>query len=395
MRGDLLDVVLVVASLLFAVSGYRQGFVVGALSFVGFLGGGVLGAKAAPTIARSNALDGLPEAFVGLTVVLVAATIGQVLATVVGGALRSRLTFKPARQVDAAAGAVVSVISLLLVAWLVGGALARSSFPTVADQAKRSLVLATVDGLVPGQAKTFFASFRRLVDDRGFPNVFEDFTNPKITEVPAPDPALAKSPAVQLARSRVLKITGVATSCSRRIEGSGFVYAPERVMTNAHVIAGVRTPKVEVARGRSLDATVVLYDSDRDVAVLAVPGLDRTPLAFAGEAKTGANAIVVGYPQDGPFTVTAARVRQVQQARGPDIYESRTVVREIYALRARVLPGNSGGPLLAPNGAVYGVIFAAAADDANTGYALTADEVASDARAGQAATKAVSTRSCD
>jgi S1-C subfamily serine protease len=147
--------------------------------------------------------------------------------------------------------------------------------------------------------------------------------------------------------------------------------------------------------GRSLDAQVVLFDSNRDVAVLAVPGLNRTPLAFGRRAKSGADAIVVGYPQDGPFTPVPARVAAVQKARGPDIYQSRTVTREIYALRARVLPGNSGGPLLAPDGSVYGVVFAAAADDPKTGYALTADEVASDASRGATATQPVSTHGCD
>ena len=395
MRGDLLDVFLVIAALLFAVSGYRQGFVVGALSFIGFLGGGVLGAKIAPSVAHTALFNGLPEALVGLAVVFIAATTGQVLATVLGGALRSRLTFQPARQVDAVAGAAVSVISLLLVAWLVGTAVSQSPFPTLASQVKRSAVLATVDGLVPTQAKTFFKSFRRLINDRGFPSVFGDFTAPRLTDVPAPDPALASSRAVQLAHGRVLKITGVASSCSRRIEGSGFIYAPERVMTNAHVVAGVRTPHVEVSGGRTLDATVVLYDPNRDIAVLKVPGLDVTPLAFDGRAKSGANAVIVGYPQDGPFTPTAARVRQTQKARGPDIYESKQVVREIYALRARVLPGNSGGPLLAPDGGVYGVVFAAAAEDPSTGYALTSSEVAGDAAAGRTATDRVSTRGCD
>lgn len=395
MRGDLLDVILLVVSLLFAVSGYRQGFVVGVLSFVGFLGGGVLGAKVAPEIARSGPLDNLPEAVVGLGVVFLAASLGQLLATVVGAAVRNRLTFKPARQADAVAGAAVSVVSLLLVSWLVGTAVSSSPFPRVASQVKRSFVLATVDGLVPEQGKTFFASFRRLINDRGFPDVIGPFSSARTPEVPAPDPRLAASPVVQRARLQVLKITGEAPACGRRIEGTGFVYAPERLMTNAHVVAGVRNPKVEVSRGTRLDAKVVLYDPSRDVAVLSVPGLKRTPLRFGGEARTGADAIVVGYPQDGPFTAVAARVAAIQNARGRDIYQSGTVTREIYALRATVLPGNSGGPLLAPDGTVYGVIFAAAADDPAVGYALTAAEVASDARRGQTATVPVSTRGCD
>jgi S1-C subfamily serine protease len=394
-RGDLLDIILLVASLLFAVSGYRQGFVVGVLSFVGFLGGGVLGAKFAPEIARSGPLDSFPEAVVGLAVVFLAASVGQVLATVAGAALRNRLTFKPARQADAIAGAAVSVISLLLVAWLVGTALASSPFPRVASQVRRSYVLATVDGLVPESGKSFFASFRRLINDRGFPDVIGPFSSSHAPDVPAPDARLANSPVVQRAREQVLKITGEAPSCGRRIEGTGFVYATERVMTTAHVVAGVRRPKVDIGNGRSLDARVVLFDSARDVAVLAVPGLARTPLQFGPRAKSGSDAIVVGYPQDGPFTPVPARVAAVQKARGPDIYQSRTVTREIYALRARVLPGNSGGPLLATDGTVYGVVFAAAADDPKTGYALTAREVASDAERGSTATEAVSTHGCD
>ena len=395
MRGDLLDVILLAASLLFAVSGYRQGFVVGVLSFVGFLGGGVLGAKIAPEIANAGPLASFPEALVGLAVVFLAASLGQVLATVVGAAVRNRLTFKPARQADAVAGALVSVVSLLLVSWLVGLAVASSPFPKVNAQIRRSYVLGTVDGLVPDSGKAFFASFRRLINERGFPDVIGPFASSRAPDVPAPDPRLVGSPVVQRARQQVLKITGEAPSCSRRIEGTGFVYARDRVMTNAHVVAGVRHPKVQVGQGRSLDATVVLYDSSRDIAVLAVPGLDRTPLHFGGKARNGADAIVVGYPQDGPFTPVAARVAATQKARGPDIYQSRTVTREIYVLRARVLPGNSGGPLLAPDGAVYGVVFAAAADDERTGYALTAGEVASDARAGEVATERVSTRGCD
>ncbi len=394
MNGDLLDLLLVVAALLFAASGYRQGFVVGVLSFIGFLGGGILGAKVAPSLAGIGPLSNLPEAVVGLMIVFLAASIGQVLATLAGGARRRQLTAKPARQADAVAGAAISVVGLLLVSWLVGTAIASSPFPTLASQVKRSVVLSKVDALVPREGKAFFASFRRLIDDRGFPQVFDDFTTPRFRQVEPPDPALANSEAVRVARGRVLKITGIAPACSRSIEGSGFVYAPERVMTNAHVVAGVREPKVEV-NGRKVSATVVVYDPDRDIAVLAVPGLRVSSLAFAGEAKSGADAVVVGYPQNGPFTATASRVRAKQDARGPDIYQSKTVVREIYALRGRVLPGNSGGPLLAPDGKVYGVIFAAAADDPSTGYALTADEVRPDAVKGRTATAKVSTRNCD
>jgi S1-C subfamily serine protease len=392
--GSLLDVILVVACLLFALSGYRQGFVVGVLSFVGFLGGGVLGAKLAPSVAASQFFEQFPRTVVGLGVVFLLASIGQVLATLVGGAARKRLTWRPARQVDAVAGAVISVVSLLLVSWLVGRAVAESPYPGLAAQVKRSAVLTTVDDLVPIAGHRFFASFRDLVDEGGFPDVFQDLRAPDVTQVEPPDPRLAQSDVVKQVRPSVLKVTGIARRCSKSVEGTGFVYARERVMTNAHVVAGVDEPKVEVG-GEQLDATVVLFDPATDVAVLAVPGLTRTPLPFFAErAESGADAVVVGYPEDGPFDARSARVRSTIPARGQDIYGERQVTREIYALRALVRQGNSGGPLVDPQGRVLGVIFAAAADDRNVGYALTSDEVADEAREGAAATRRVGTQRC-
>lgn len=393
-RGDLLDLVLLGACLLFGISGYRQGFVVGVLSFVGFLGGGVLGAKVAPSIAHSGAFSGLPTTTVAVSVVFLAAVLGQLLATLGGSWVRKHIVWRPVRVVDAVAGSFVSVVSLLLVAWLVGTAVASSPFTGLAAQVRRSEVLKLVDSAVPGGAKGLFSSFRRLIDDRGFPEVFGDLVPTEVRPVDPPDAALSTSPVVQAVRSRVFKVTGVASSCSKRIEGSGFVYAPERLMTNAHVVAGVRRPEVHVGND-TLPATVVLYDPNRDIAVLAVPGLHVTPLTFAGRASTGDGAVVVGFPQDGPFRADAARIRGTQEAKGPDIYQRRTVVRQIYALRARVRPGNSGGPLISPGGRVYGVVFAAAADDPQTGYALTAAEVSTDATRGRTATAGVSTQGCD
>ena len=392
----MLDLVLVAAVLAFAVSGYRQGFIVGILSFVGFLGGGVLGAQIAPSLADSVATDGRTQALVAIIVVFVAASLGQLITTVVGGLVRDRIVWRPIRVIDSAAGALVSAVGVLLVAWLVGTAVAQSPFSTLARQVRHSAVLQAVDGVVPDVARAWFASFRRLVDQGGFPQVFGGLGPERIVPVDPPDPAVLGSAAVQKARPSIVKVTGVAPSCSRKIEGTGFVYAPQHVMTNAHVVAGVRDPQVTLGDGgRTLDARVVLYDPERDVAVLYVPDLGRTPLAFAGEAKSGDSAIVAGFPQDGPFNVVAARIRGSQEARGPDIYQRSQVTRQIYSIYATVLPGNSGGPLLDPTGKVYGVVFAAAVDDSNTGYALTAAEVASDAKAGADATRAVSTQGCD
>jgi S1-C subfamily serine protease len=174
------------------------------------------------------------------------------------------------------------------------------------------------------------------------------------------------------------------------------VFAPQRVLTNAHVVAGVRGgPTVVASHGRIFHARVVLYDPERDVAVLYVPGLRARPLAFAGQAASGNSAIVAGYPLNEQFTAVPARIGNEQSADSPDIYLTKTVTRDIYTVRALVRPGNSGGPLLAPGGSVYGVVFAAAVDAHDTGYALTAGEVASDVSIGRTATGLVSTQGCD
>ena len=392
---DLLDVILLIACAGFAVSGYRQGFIIGVLSFIGFFGGGVLGAKYGPALHSAFGLHGKSAVF-GLVVVFVAAALGQVLATVAGDFVRRRLTWHPARQVDAAAGGAISVISVLLVAWVLGTALAHSALTGVARQIQHSKILSAIDDIMPDSAKTWDSAFRRLVQQNGFPQVFGAIGGERIVPVAPPDPAVANSPAVREAEPDIVKITGIAPSCHRQLEGSGFLYAPQHVMTNAHVVAGVHSPSIETADGHKFDARVVLYDPRRDVAVLYVRGFTRPPLSFAGLAKSGDSAVVAGYPENGPFRPVAARIRAVQEAQGPDIYQSRQVTRQIYSVYATVRPGNSGGPLLSEQpGQVYGVVFAAAVDDPHTGYALTANEVSGDARTGSTATTAVSTQSCD
>ena len=144
-----------------------------------------------------------------------------------------------------------------------------------------------------------------------------------------------------------------------------------------------------------LPATVVLYDPRIDVAVLVVPRLHAPSLPFAGPLATSADAVIAGFPEDGPYVATPARVRGAELARGPDIYQDADVTRNIYAVRADVQPGNSGGPLLDRNGGVAGVVFGKAVNDATTGYALTAAQVSSAATAGRTATAPVSTRGCD
>jgi S1-C subfamily serine protease len=178
------------------------------------------------------------------------------------------------------------------------------------------------------------------------------------------------------------------------MEGTAFVVAPERVMTNAHVVAGVRSPRVGIPDGEPLTAEVVLFDPDTDIAVLAVPGLDRPVLERDANVRPGDDAAVVGYPNNGPLSVEPVRVRGEHALMGRDIYGDNAVTREVISLRGSVQPGNSGGPLVSDEGAVYGVIFAASLTDPDTGYALSLRQIDDALRQAETASTAVSTGPC-
>jgi S1-C subfamily serine protease len=390
---SVIDVLLVVLMLVFAVSGYRQGFVIGIMSFVGFFGGALIGLQLGPLLADQFSDEPVRIA-VSLVAVFGLAVLGQALAGWLGTHLRHAITSKTGQTVDDIGGAIVSLIAVALVAWLVAIPLGSSSMPWLARSVRNSALLGGIDKVMPAQAEVLSEALRDTLDTRGFPDVFGNLAPTRVTDVPAPDPALADSRVVATARRSVVKVLGSAPSCSRRIEGSGFVYAPRHVMTNAHVVAGTRSVAVEV-RGERHDARVVLYDPQRDLAVVYVPGLDAPVMPFAkADGRSGDGAIVLGFPLDGPYNAQSARIRDVRRITGPDIYDSGQVTREIYTIRALVLSGNSGGPLVASDGQVLGVIFAAAADDPSTGFAVTADEASSVATAGRDRTSSAGTGPC-
>ncbi len=396
MSGDLLDLILIALAAAFAVAGYRQGFIVGILSFAGFLGGAAVGASFAPALARSLVQGSAQQALVAIVAVFVAAMIGQLLASAIGAAVRSRVHWRPATLIDSVAGAAVSVISVLLIAWLIGSAVVNAPFAVVTAQVQRSAVLHAVDGVMPPAARTMFSDFRSLLASGPYVQVFGALgAEPALTVAP-PNPAVLASAGLARSQNSIVKVMGIAPTCERRIEGSGFVISPQHILTNAHVVAGVTENQTVTTRlGARFRATVVFFDPERDLAVLYVPGLTARTLSFAGPANLGDEAIVAGYPRDHSFTVVPARVGDDQLAQAPDIYQSKEVTRQIYSIRADVQPGNSGGPLLAPDGQVDGVVFAAAVGVKDTGYALTASEVKGDARAAANAVAPVSTQACD
>ncbi|MEU8260980.1 MarP family serine protease [Micromonospora sp. NPDC048999] len=390
---SVVDLVLLLLMLVFAISGYRQGFAIGALSLSGFFLGVLVGLQVGPLVARQFADSGI-RVLISLVAIFGIAVLGQALAGWVGSHLRQTITNDLVKRLDDIGGALVSVLAVMLVVWLVAVPLGSSSVPWVASSVRNSALLTVIDRILPDKAQQLSTALRDTVDTNGFPDVFGKLSPTRARQVSPPDPALEGSQVVANSQRSVVKVLGSAPSCARRIEGSGFVYADDRVMTNAHVVAGTRTVAVEL-RGQRYDGEVVVYDPQRDLAVLYVPGLPGPSLRFAaGQAGTGADAIVLGYPLDGPYDARPARIRDVDRITGPDIYASGDVTREIYTIRALVRSGNSGGPLVSANGLVLGVIFAAAADDPNTGFAVTAAEARPVALTGAERTRAVGTGDC-
>jgi S1-C subfamily serine protease len=390
---NVLDVVLVVVAVLAAWSGWRQGLISGVLSFVGFIGGALVGALVAPRLLGD--ISGLFALALAVVIVIVGAGIGNAVASLLGGWIRSHVTWQPARVVDSAGGSMFSILTVAVVAWVVASAAIMVPLGPVSTQVRGSAVLGEIDRVLPETTRDWVSGLRGALDSTGFPQAFAGFTLDPVIPVEEPDPSLLKEPAVRRASGSLVKIEGIARECGTEIDGSGFVYAPDRVMTNAHVVAGVDRPRVLVRGvGRAWPATVVYLDPRIDVAVLAVPGLSAPELEFTTGARRGDAAVVAGFPGGGPLTAAPARIRGTLSARGTDIYDRGTVTREVYALRGEVRPGNSGGPLLSPEGKVDGVVFASAIDDPDTGYALTARQVSTAAREGAAADAAVDTGSC-
>lgn len=388
---NLLDWFLLAVVLAYALSGYWQGFVTGAFATAGLLLGGLLGIWLAP-IALRDAQPSLWVSLGALFIVILAASLGQAVSQYTGARIRDRITWQPIRAVDAVGGAVLSAVAVLLVAWALGVAISGSRFGGVTSQVRDSVVLERVDTFLPDGADRVLKAFDNVVGTTFFPRYLEPFAPERIVNVGPGPKRLLTDPDVENAALSVLKVRST-NDCGRGVEGSGFLFADDRLMTNAHVVAGVSRPEVVVGDS-AVPAQVVHYDADLDVAVLALDTGDLPFLAFDPLARAEDGVAVLGYPQDGPYDVRPARIRSLQRLRSPDIYGDGSVLREVYSLRGLVRPGNSGGPIVSSGGDVVGMVFAASVTDPDTGYALTAKQVAASAARGLTSAAPVDTGEC-
>lgn len=370
----MVDVLVAFVCLLALLGGWRQGGMASFLSAVGVISGLVVGAGVMPLLMSQMESVGL-RFLVATGVLLLLVAVGNLVGGVVGSALRRSMKARSSVKIDSALGALFQVLVTLAVVWLVSIPAATGLGGQLAAGIQGSRILGAVDRTVPDSAAQLPAKISALLSDTGLPPLISPFGQGASPEVAAPRIEVENTALVEQLRPSVIHVMGDAPECRRRLMGSGFVAAEDYVITNAHVVAGTQRVRLDTTLGVK-DADVVFYDPEVDIAVLHSPGLGIAPLHWADyTADTGQDAIVMGFPESGPFEAAPARVREALTIAGPDIYASGRFEREAYTLRGSVREGNSGGPLLDEEGRVLGAIFGASVDQSDTGYALTATEV--------------------
>ncbi|MGL4257850.1 MAG: MarP family serine protease [Microbacterium sp.] len=387
-------VVVDVLLLVLLALGLAAGITRGLSGSLGLFAGLVLGGAAAFWLVPI-VNDALPTQQWRPAIVLATAAAlvigGAGLGSAAGSALRRGVDrVRPLRALDRVLGGVAGVAVAALALSLAGASLAATGMPVVSTALSSSSVLRTIDRLTPPPVASALAELRGFVFDEGLPALGDLLDSPPVDIPPVDlaDPELAR------AAASVARVSGTAFSCGRSSTGTGFVVAPDRIVTNAHVVAGVERPVVELPGVASREGRVVYFDPVDDLAVIAVDGLGADPLPFATTLGAGSPAVVQGYPLGGPFTMVGAGVLSTGTVPIPDIYDESAAPREIYDLSAAVRPGNSGGPLLTEDGAVAGVVFARAENDAERGYAMTMAELTPVAAQAPSLTDPVSSGRC-
>jgi len=389
MQGSIiLDVILVVLLVASLGAGYRSGLIGSLSGVLGLVAGAVAAYFVVPLVPTwVPAAEWRTPASIAAALLLVIS--GLTIGESIGRALRRR-TPRKLRGVDRLFGAVIGVAAAAAVMSMVAFSVGALGIPPLTSAIASSGVVRTIDSVTPDPVKSFLAQLRSTVVEDGLPLISDAFGG----QSPALPEAQLDSAALDTAAASVLRITGNAVACGQSQSGSGFVVAPERVMTNAHVVAGVSEAVVEVPGAGALTGEIVYFDPVDDLAIIAVPGLAAAPLTLQGDLAVNGEGVSLGYPFGGPFDSDPARVMSVGSMLVADIYGQSPTARAVYTLAADVQQGESGGPLLSADGRVAGVIFAKAANTANVGYALAMSEVTPVVAQADSLSAAVSSGAC-
>lgn len=384
------DVIVVLLLVGACIAGVQRGFFASIGTFAGLAAGAFAAYWLTPLVSGwvpSPVWRGPAVLLTALGLVFAGAALGAAI----GAALRSGADRLKLRGVERFLGGIASVVAAILALALVAPAIAAAGIPGVSSAVASSNILRGIEAATPAPVAAALAQLRSAVLDDTLPGLGV-LLGPGTVD-PAPPIAL-DDPELQRAAASVARISGNAYACGRGSAGSGFVIAEDRVVTNAHVLAGVDTPIVELPGVPAREGRVVYFDPVDDLAVIAVDDLGADALPFSPTLAAGDAAVVQGYPFGGPFTMVSAGVESVGTVNVPDVYEQSWNPREIYALESTVRPGNSGGPLLTGEGTVAGVVFARAENDENLGYAMTMAELTPVAEQAAALANTVSTGSC-
>lgn len=366
-----IDIVLIALLAIALIVGLSRGF----LATIGFFAGLALGAVAAywvtPFVGQWVTAPSWRGPLMILSGVLLL-LIGSGLGSAVGGFFRRGADRIKLRVPERLLGGVVNVAAAALAISFAAGSITPAGVPVVSAALGSSTVVRTIDDLTPAPVRGALAELRGSVFAEGIPRLGQLI---QIGPVPSAPEIALDDPALTQAAQSVARVSGTAYACGVTSSGSGFVVADGRVVTNAHVVAGVDTPVVELPGQPAREGRVVYFDPIDDIAVVSVDGLDATALPIVSTLGVGSPAVVQGYPGGGPFTSGSAQVLSEGTVPVPDIYDASSTPRDIYALAAVVRPGNSGGPLLTTTGEVAGIVFARSDTDDNVGYAMTPAEL--------------------
>lgn len=370
---NVLDLLLGLVLLVLAGEGVRNGLARSLAAILGTTTGAVAAVVLIPFVATWIPSPELRT--IAVIVVAVGLLIaGHAIGSAIGRLMRHDEDVRRLSALDRIAGGAVNLVAASIVVALVAGGVGALGIPVLSQATAQSGVLRVIDAITPPPLDQALARVRGTVLEQGLPAL--GGAPGGVTDSPgAPQGPTDTDPWIAASGS-VVRITGTAYACGQNQSGSGFAVAPERILTNAHVVAGVDAPVVEAPNGQALEGRVVAYDPQRDLALLAVPGLEVAVLPIDEGLEVGDAAALEGYPYGGPFATAPAEVLAISTERIPDVGGGGSSPREIYTLAADIEPGNSGGPLLAEDGEVAGVVFARSADRPALGYALTATEFA-------------------